>query len=77
MIYKPVNGLVKRPESFPKFTRMRDRRLSFGYSQDDLATLSGVSRAVIANMESGHCNPTYWTLYRLAIALDTDIASII
>lgn len=53
-------------------------RLKIGLSQEKLAKKSGLSRIYIIGLERGrHQNPSVLTLYKLAMALNTDMSNII
>jgi transcriptional regulator with XRE-family HTH domain len=54
--------------------RVRDLRRARGWSLDQLAELSGVSRSMISEIERGGRAPTVLVLDRIATALDTSIA---
>jgi XRE family transcriptional regulator, regulator of sulfur utilization len=49
--------------------RVRARRLGAGLSLGDLARASGLSKTILAKIESGAGNPSVETLYRLSQAL--------
>jgi len=49
---------------------LRARRRSRGLSQEQLSLESGVQRNFISLIETGQNQPTIWTLFRLAIALN-------
>jgi transcriptional regulator with XRE-family HTH domain len=55
-------------------SRARAMRLSLGLTLDDLAELSGVSRAMISKVERGEVSPTAVLLGRLANALQTTLS---
>lgn len=44
---------------------LREIRLAFGKSQEEFATLIGLTRRQIADMERGVANPTYETIMRI------------
>jgi transcriptional regulator with XRE-family HTH domain len=50
-------------------TRLRQRRIRAGISQDELAVAAGLSRTSIVNIEQGRQGASLSTLYRLADAL--------
>jgi transcriptional regulator with XRE-family HTH domain len=54
--------------------RLRTRR---GYSLDRLAKVSGVSRAMLGQIETGKSSPTLSILAKIAAALDVSCASLI
>ncbi len=56
---------------------MAARRARLELSQRALAELSGVNLAYLTQLETGHRNPSLLILGRLALALDTDIASLL
>ena len=47
-----------------------------GYTQDQLAAMTGISQSTIAMIERGGNNPTVKTLEQLAAALDTSLATL-
>jgi len=49
--------------------RIKDMRKRKGMTQQELAELSGVSRNVIANLETGRNKPTYETAQAIASVL--------
>ncbi|NUT47908.1 MAG: helix-turn-helix transcriptional regulator [Saccharothrix sp.] len=55
-------------------TEVRRKRLSSGWSLDDLAERSGLSRRMVIDVEHGRRNPSTLVLLTLAAALDTDAA---
>src|SRR6218665_3548302 len=54
--------------------RLRTRR---GYSLDRLARVSGVSRAMLGQIETGKSNPTLNILAKIATALEVSCGSLI
>lgn len=54
--------------------RLRTRR---GYSLDRLAKISGVSRAMLGQVETGKSSPTISILWKIAAALDVPCGSLI
>lgn len=50
-------------------SRVRDRRVERGWTLDELAERSGVSRRMVINVEHGASNPSIATLLRLSDAL--------
>ncbi|WP_309550563.1 helix-turn-helix domain-containing protein [Rhizobium rhizogenes] len=54
--------------------RLRTRR---GYSLDRLAKVSGVSRAMLGQIETGKSSPTVSILSKVAVALDVSCAVLI
>lgn len=55
---------------------IRERRLAKGYSLDQLAARSGVSRSSISLIERAATSPTAVILEKLAAALDVSLASL-
>ena len=56
--------------------RLREERTQRGWTLDELATRSGVSRAMISKIERGHSNPTAVLLSRLADALGLSMTAL-
>ena len=54
-------------------TLLKERRITHGLSQAELAKKAGVSRAWIAKMETGHRHPDLDTIIRVASALDLEM----
>jgi transcriptional regulator with XRE-family HTH domain len=52
-----------------KLTRLREKRLEQFWSLNDLAKLSGVSKATIVQIEAGRVDPQPRTIRKLAEAL--------
>ena len=57
--------------------RVRATRTSLGWTLDDLAATSGVSRRMIINVEGGSVNASIGTLLRLSDALGIGIPSLV
>ena len=57
--------------------RLQAYRKTQGLTLTELATSSGVSRSMLSEIERGHANPTYGTLWHLTRALDIDLNSLI
>lgn len=57
--------------------RVRDGRSERGWTLDQLAERSGVSRRMIVNVESGTSNASIATLLRLATALHVSLADLV
>ena len=52
---------------------VREKRKNLGLTQDQLATLVGVSRVSIVAIEGGRFLPTIETALRISQALDADL----
>jgi transcriptional regulator with XRE-family HTH domain len=48
---------------------LRRIRLKKGLTQEQFADISGFSQQYLSGLESGHRNPTVFTVYELAVAL--------
>ena len=57
--------------------RVRDRRLERGWTLDQLAERSGVSRRMVVNVEQGASNPSIATLLRLSDALGVGLPAMV
>lgn len=57
--------------------QIRAGRQRLGLNQDDFADRAGMHRAYIGMIEGGKKDLRISTLYRLAIALDTDVCSLL
>jgi transcriptional regulator with XRE-family HTH domain len=55
--------------------RVRDARIRFALSQDDIANLAGMNVSNYGKIERGLSNPTLHTIVRIASVLDTDPAT--
>jgi XRE family transcriptional regulator, regulator of sulfur utilization len=56
---------------------LRHKRKTRGLSLDDLAKLSGVSRAALSQIETCKTNPTIGLLWKIAVGLGVPIADLI
>lgn len=54
-----------------KAKTLKDYRYLNGYTQEDLAKLSGLSRLTINKLEKGKCQPSVNTCKKLATAFNT------
>lgn len=75
-----VSGILvnmSSPHGSSLATNLRRLRLQRGLSTVDLARRAGISRATLAQLETGAGNPTLETLYGLANALDAALAELI
>jgi transcriptional regulator with XRE-family HTH domain len=71
-----IETLVEQiPESVGR--RVRQARADLGWTLDQLAERSGVSRRMIVNVESGTSNASIATLLRLATALHVSLAELV
>jgi len=52
--------------------RVRDRRLKFALSQDDVANLAGLNVSNYGKIERGLSNPTFHTILRISTVLGID-----
>ena len=57
--------------------RLREARISAGYSQSELEEISGIPKARLSRYENGHVAPSIQTLERLATALKVSEASLL
>ena len=58
-------------------TNLRNIRKSRGYSLDSTAELTGVSKAMLGQIERGESNPTVTTLWKIASGLQVSFSSLI
>lgn len=56
---------------------LRDKRLTKGLTQSDLASLAGLTSRYIRNLEAGRSSPTLDTLFGLACALEAKAHDIV
>ena len=57
-------------------SRLRERRLECGLTQTELAARAGVSRQLVAAVETGHNTPAVDAALRLARALATTVEAL-
>ncbi len=53
------------------------RRVELGFSQEEVAALSGIERARVGQIERGEANPTLRSLASLAAAVQLDPAELL
>ena len=58
-------------------TRIRERRKDRRLSLDRLATLAGVSKGMLVQIENGQANPSIATLCKVAVALGASVADLV
>src|SRR3954452_3654231 len=58
-------------------TRIRQRRSDRRLSLDKLASLAGVSKGILVQIESGRANPSIATLCKVAAALGASVADLV
>ncbi|MEL6364054.1 MAG: XRE family transcriptional regulator [Pseudomonadota bacterium] len=56
--------------------RLQARRRALGWTLEDLAARSGVSRSMLSQIERGRANPTFATLWGLTRALGLDLSEL-
>lgn len=56
---------------------LNSRRKAKGFTLDDLATASGVSRSMLSQIERGQASPTFSTLWNITRALDVKFDDLI
>ncbi len=56
---------------------LRQLRQARGFTQQQVAKLSGLPRATCANLESGEANPTLAVMHRVALALSVSLEELI
>lgn len=56
---------------------LRERRRTLGLSLDDLARISGVSRAALSQIETCRTNPSLGVLWRVAVGLEIPFADLL
>lgn len=57
--------------------RIREQRLKFSISQDDVANLAGMNVSNYGKIERGLSNPTFHTVVRIAVVLGIDPGSLL
>lgn len=56
--------------------RLRERRKSLGWSQEELAAQAGIDRSYVGGVERGDRNLTFTVLCRLCVPLRCDVAEL-
>lgn len=69
-----VSGMLDPPKLGP---RVRDERQRRGWTLDDLASSSGISRSMLSQVERGEASPTFATLWHLTQALEVGIDDLV
>ena len=65
-----ADGTLDSKELFLSFGRaVRERRISLGLSQEELADRAGLHRTYVGSIERGERNPSLLNIARLALAL--------
>lgn len=57
--------------------KLREKRLSLGISQEELASRAGLDRTYVSGCERGKRNPSLKTMFRLATALEIDLKELL
>lgn len=68
---------VRQPEGEVFGHRLRELREKYGFTQNALATASGLTEAYISNMENGFAVPSLTTVLRIAAALDCKVTALV
>jgi len=66
--------MLEPPELGPL---LREKRQQHGWTLDELASASGVSRSMLSQVERGEANPTFATLWSLTQALGLSIDDLV
>ena len=68
-----------KPRSPPPLLgpRLKSIRTGRGLSLDELASLSGISKSMLSQVERGQANPTFATLWSLTSALELELPELI
>ncbi len=56
--------------------RIRERRRSLGWTQEELADYAGIDRSYVGGVERGDRNLTFTVLCRLCVPLQCDVAEL-
>lgn len=56
--------------------RIRERRKSFGWTQEELADRAEIDRSYVGGVERGDRNLTFTVLCRLCVPLQCDVAEL-
>lgn len=57
-------------------TRIREKRKTLGWTQEDLASSAQIDRSYIGGVERGERNLTFSVLCQICIALGCDVAAL-
>jgi len=57
-------------------TRIREKRKTLGWTQEDLASSAQIDRSYIGGVERGERNLTFSVLCQISIALGCDVAAL-
>lgn len=57
--------------------RLKQRRLEAKVTQEQLAKAAGVLRTSVTNIEAGRQKPPLHLLYRMCVALDVEVSSVL
>lgn len=66
-------GYAEAQRAFLIGQAVRERRLSLGLSQTELATRAGMTQPALSRLEAGGVIPTIPLLERISVALDADL----
>jgi len=66
-------GYAEARRAFLIGQAVRERRLTLGLSQTELATRAGMTQPALSRLEAGGVIPTIPLLERISIALDADL----
>jgi ribosome-binding protein aMBF1 (putative translation factor) len=66
-------GYAEARRAFLIGEAVRERRLSLGLSQTELATRAGMTQPALSRLEAGGVVPTIPLLERISMALDADL----
>jgi len=81
MEFRDLNNLEKANEKkqFAKLVgaRIKDVRKQNGFTQEKLAEIAGYDSAYIGHIETGRYSPSVYTVWRMAKAMEVDLAEIL
>jgi len=69
-------GLTVTKKNLVPLTSLINARKEMNLTQEELATLAGISRALISNIERGEYNPSLHVAYRISRTLKKPIEQI-
>lgn len=70
------NGIVADAALKLLGERIRDRRMSLGWTQEELAERANIDRSYVGGVERGVRNLTFTVLCRLCVPLQCDVADL-